>query len=173
VTYGDALDLARYMAWADAAVWKAALGSDASAGDPALLDTLHHLHTVQHAFPQMWKGETLEVLERSSFREATDLARWGREGHARVAAYLERASPSDLAREFQVPWSRRVEELTGQAAQPLTVEESLTQVVLHTQHHRGQACTRLRELGGTPPTIDYIYWIWLGRPAAEWSLPGV
>jgi hypothetical protein len=29
--------------------------------------------------------------------------------------------------------------------------------------------TRLREVGGTPPTIDFVLWIWKGRPKAEWS----
>ena len=40
------------------------------------------------------------------------------------------------------------------------------QVVLHTQHHRGQVCARLRDAGGEPPTVDFIVWLWEGRPAA-------
>ena len=27
---------------------------------------------------------------------------------------------------------------------------------------------RADELGTTPPLVDYIAWIWFGRPAAEW-----
>jgi uncharacterized damage-inducible protein DinB len=43
------------------------------------------------------------------------------------------------------------------------------QVVLHSTHHRGQIVARVRELGGNPPLVDYIGWIWLGKPAAAWS----
>jgi uncharacterized damage-inducible protein DinB len=41
------------------------------------------------------------------------------------------------------------------------------QVALHGQNHRGQSLTRLRELGGKPPTLDYIIWI-KSRPGAAW-----
>src|SRR5690242_18875031 len=37
-------------------------------------------------------------------------------------------------------------------------EAHLVQTVLHSQHHRGQIATRLRDLGGAPPTVDYILW---------------
>jgi uncharacterized damage-inducible protein DinB len=36
--------------------------------------------------------------------------------------------------------------------------DHLLQTVLHSQHHRGQISTRLRALGGAPPTFDYIIW---------------
>jgi uncharacterized damage-inducible protein DinB len=50
----------------------------------------------------------------------------------------------------------------------LTVTEALTQCDMHSQHHRGQNATRLRELGGEPPPTDLIFWYWKGRPAPEW-----
>ena len=37
--------------------------------------------------------------------------------------------------------------------------DHLLQTVLHSQHHRGQIATRLRDLGGAPSTVDYIIWI--------------
>ena len=45
------------------------------------------------------------------------------------------------------------------------------QVVTHTTHHRGQVMTRLRELGGAPPVVDYVIWVWSGSPIAEWDRP--
>jgi uncharacterized damage-inducible protein DinB len=39
---------------------------------------------------------------------------------------------------------------------------------MHSHYHRGQNATRLRELGGTPPTTDYIVWLWKGRPQPAW-----
>jgi uncharacterized damage-inducible protein DinB len=41
----------------------------------------------------------------------------------------------------------------------ITVTEALTQVALHSQHHRGQCSLRLRELDGDPPTVDSIIWL--------------
>ena len=45
----------------------------------------------------------------------------------------------------------------------------MLQIPLHSLYHRGQVNARLREVGGEPPTVDYIAWMWLGRPAAEWE----
>jgi uncharacterized damage-inducible protein DinB len=43
-------------------------------------------------------------------------------------------------------------------------------MALHSQHHRGQNATRLRELGAVPPATDLIVWYWKGRPAANDAL---
>ena len=40
----------------------------------------------------------------------------------------------------------------------ITVGEALTQCAMHSQWHRGQNATRLRELGGHPPMVDLIVW---------------
>jgi uncharacterized damage-inducible protein DinB len=51
----------------------------------------------------------------------------------------------------------------------VTVAEALTQVAMHTQHHRGQSMTRLRNLGGKPRNVDYIIWAWKQRPEGRWD----
>ena len=61
--------------------------------------------------------------------------------------------------------------MSSRSAHPpleITVEEALVQAVMHSQHHRGQNATRLRELGGEPPTTDFIVWLWQGRPEPAW-----
>jgi uncharacterized damage-inducible protein DinB len=40
-----------------------------------------------------------------------------------------------------------------------TLAEALMQVVMHSQNHRGQCLSRLRELGAAPPTLDFIRWV--------------
>ncbi|MBL8232675.1 MAG: hypothetical protein JNL98_29525 [Bryobacterales bacterium] len=40
-----------------------------------------------------------------------------------------------------------------------SLAEAWMQVVMHSQNHRGQCLTRLRELGAKPPTLDYILWL--------------
>jgi uncharacterized damage-inducible protein DinB len=44
------------------------------------------------------------------------------------------------------------------------------QVTSHSTHHRGQVNARLRALGGEPPLVDYIAWVWFGKPAADWAV---
>jgi uncharacterized damage-inducible protein DinB len=39
---------------------------------------------------------------------------------------------------------------------------------MHSHHHRGQNATRLRELGGVPPSTDLIVWYWKGKPTPSW-----
>jgi uncharacterized damage-inducible protein DinB len=66
-----------------------------------------------------------------------------------------------------LPFRESIEARFGRCA-PTTLEETALQVVFHTTHHRGQICARLRELGGEPPTPDFLAWVWLGRPQAAW-----
>jgi uncharacterized damage-inducible protein DinB len=40
----------------------------------------------------------------------------------------------------------------------------LLQAITHSQHHRGQNASRMRQLGATPPMTDFVIWYALGRP---------
>ena len=40
-----------------------------------------------------------------------------------------------------------------------TVAQVMSQVCLHSQGHRAQGASRLRALGGEPPTLDFIKWV--------------
>ncbi len=80
--------------------------------------------------------------------------------HAALAA-LSAADEPALDRIIGIPW------FTDPPLR-LSVREGLTQVALHSHHHRGQNATRFRELGGVPPGTDLITWIWKGRPAPRW-----
>jgi uncharacterized damage-inducible protein DinB len=59
-----------------------------------------------------------------------------------------------------VPPFAGIETLFAETARiaPAGDRTHLLQAVLHSQHHRGQIATRLRDLGGCPPTVDYIVW---------------
>jgi uncharacterized damage-inducible protein DinB len=157
------------MAWADAAVWHAVMATPAAASDTKIVDTLHHVHQVQHVFLQAWTGAAFAVRERSGFATVEDIAAWGRDGRQGVLAFVEGATSSELDREFRMPWAAQFEQMSKQPAAVHTLGESMLQVFLHTQHHRGQVCARLREVGGVPPTIDFIVWLWSGRPSETLS----
>jgi uncharacterized damage-inducible protein DinB len=154
------------MAWADASVWRSVLAVPSAASDARIDNTLHHMHLVQHIFLQAWTGAPFSLRERSQFATTGDLAEWGRDAHRGVLSFLEHARAEDFEREFRLPWATHYEEHSKQTAAVHTLGESVLQVVMHTQHHRGQVCTRLREVGGEPPTVDFIVWLWEGRPEA-------
>ena len=63
-----------------------------------------------------------------------------------------------------MPWAKR---FRADAA-ATRMRDTLLQVPMHSTYHRGQVNARLRELGAEPPLTDYIAWIWIGRPRAEW-----
>lgn len=162
-------DLARHMAWADSMVWDAVRAAPDATADPKIADTLHHIHMVQHLFLQGWTRTGLSVRDRAEFTTLEDIVVWGRNAHRGILTFLDSAELDTLSREFRVPWAASFEERAKQPAGVHTMGESVLQVVLHSQHHRGQLCTRLRDVGGTPPTIDLIVWFWLGRPAPTWE----
>jgi uncharacterized damage-inducible protein DinB len=158
-------ELARHMAWADATVWSSVLTASATANDPKIADTLHHIHLVQHIFVQAWTHATFAVRERSEFPTLDEIAIFGLEGRRGVLAFAESVSAEELDRELRMPWAAFFEQQSKQAAGVHTLGESMLQVFLHTQHHRGQVCMRMREIGVAPPTVDFILWLWAGRPS--------
>jgi len=155
------------MDWADARAWDAVLRSECARTDPKILIWLYHIHTVQRAFVQVWRSEEPKFREPADFPYPADLCRWGREGHAEVRAFLSQAGPDSLAREIRLPWAGEIAEASRQLTHP-TLGQTAMQVSMHSTHHRGQVNARLRDLGAEPPLTDYIAWIWLGRPDAQW-----
>ena len=67
-----------------------------------------------------------------------------------------------------MPFVAEYERQMGRSFGVPTLAETMFQVTSHSTYHRGQVNARLREVGGQPPLVDYIAWIWFGRPDAEW-----
>ncbi len=160
-------DLHRHMEWADAAVWTSVLAGESSRTDDRLRALLYHLHMVQRAFLRVWRGEPRET-PYPTFDDPLSLMGWGQGFYGEASAYLGALSEEQMAEPLPVPWATMVERRLGRAAQPTTLGETALQVALHSQYHRGQINARLRELGREPPLVDYIAWVWLGRPSPEW-----
>lgn len=157
-------DLYGHQRWADAELWRAIGGHAAARDDKAIRDRLHHIVLVQRAF--LWmvgdRREPFAVTKPDEFQSFDALQAYAREHHDCLAPYIAEVSDGRLAESIEVPWFK-------DPPLTLTVAEALTQAALHSQHHRGQNATRLRELGGEPPTVDYIVWVWKGRPDPAWS----
>ena len=156
-----------HMEWADALVWRAVLALDAASRDEKLRRYFHHLHLVQHAYLRAWRGEPINQ-PYPTFDDAQSVMLWGRSYYRELFAHLEMVTDEQFTSTMDLPWTEIVEKELGRMPESLTVGETMLQVPLHSLYHRGQVNARLREVGGEPPRVDYITWMWLGRPAPEW-----
>lgn len=138
-------------------------GSFGRAGRQAIRERLLHIHLVQHAF--LWITGPRDALFASKkledFATMTELKKYARDGLVQLNDALRNASPERLEEMIEVIWFR--------PPARLTVAQALTQAAMHSHYHRGQNATRLRELGGVPPTTDFIVWIHKGKPEAKWE----
>ena len=160
------LDLCKHQAWADAEHWRAIDAHPAAREDPAIRTRLHHLHLVQRSFT--WavgdrsSGFTLMKSRPQDFASLDELKTFAREAHSDLDRFIANTPPDRWARNVTIPWFQN-------PPLSVSVSEALTQCAMHSQWHRGQNASRLRELGVTPPGVDLISWYWKGRPLPRWS----
>ena len=157
-------ELFRHQAWADSEHWRAFTAQTGALDDRWIRERLHHLHLVQRLF--LWASRGGEgsftppkIEDVPDIRVIKDdVRRYHEEAIAHVAAL----SAARRAETLNVPWFK-------DAPVPFTREEALVQCVMHSQYHRGQNATRLRELGGSPPITDFILWLYKSKPPAKWE----
>jgi uncharacterized damage-inducible protein DinB len=163
----DLQDLYRHMEWADALVWQAVLASPPARQDDPTRELFYHLHLVQRAWLRAWRGQPHEPFP--TFSDLPGLMDWGRGYYKDIFIHLENLTPAELSKTMDLPWAELVERELGRQPEATTIAETMLQIPLHSQYHRGQINRRLRQLGGEPPRVDYIVWVWLGRPEAAWE----
>jgi len=171
----DSIDLLRqlirHMEWADAEVWRAVMAHEPAGQDQRLRDLLTHLHVVQRLFLIVWKNQPFDKsLAVRQFATAADLRNWAQTYYAEANAFLEGVDESSLKGDVVMPFVKAMEAKVGRTFATTTLGETIVQVSSHSTYHRGQVNARLREVGGRPPLVDYIAWIWFGRPEPDWSL---
>jgi uncharacterized damage-inducible protein DinB len=157
------------MEWADSLTWRSLLALQKD--DPRIRAWLHHTHTVQWAYLYLWRRETPSFPDLAGFADLPALLAWARAYYAELSPFLATLDEPALAQTIEFPWAAELVEQFGHAA-PTNYAESVLQIALHTTHHRAQVAARLRELGGEPPLIDFIAWIWQDRPGPEWGGAG-
>ena len=162
-------DLLRHMEWADALIWTAVLESPVAATDRALQDRLYHIHVTQHAFLQVWRGLESE-LPAAATLDIRAMARWAQAFYAAATADTSWLGSDRLGDEVPDSLVSKAHARLGPGAMTPRIGDTLWQVVLHTAHHRGQASTRLREVGCDAPLLEYFVWVWQGKPAARWPV---
>ncbi len=149
------LDLLRslfsHQEWADRELLKAVAACSAATQNERLRTTLFHIVLVQRYFLSQFTGAEFNVRNEmkapDSWEGLTDLFN---SAHEAEGTFVGSVSAAELERVLDLPHLKGVRP---------TVAQAMTQVVMHSQHHRGQCAMRLRDLGGVPPTLDYIIWL--------------
>ena len=149
--------------WADAEHWRAFEAHPAALKDKAIRERLVHIHLVQHAF--LWitgpQTSSFEIKKPEDFVSPADLKAYARRGLAGLTDVVKAATPEWLEEVIEIVWF--------QPSLKISRGHALTQAAMHSHYHRGQNATRLRELGGVPPTTDFIEWLREGKPTPKWS----
>lgn len=156
-------ELYGHQIWADAEHWRAFEALPAVLADKALRERLYHIHLVQHAF--LWitgtRTSQFEYKKIDEFSDAAVLKNYAQQGLIDLVERVRTTGPDALEEVIEIPWF--------QPALKISRHHALTQAAMHSHYHRGQNATRFRELGGTPPTTDFIVWLQKGQPEARWS----
>ncbi len=154
-------DLVAHLRWADAMAFHALGKSPAAQADSDVLERLFHTAWVAKAFGDILAGGPggYPTKEVPPFAELCTFMRAAGEA---LQVWVEAASDADLESPRHIAWF-------PEPALHIPAREALMQVVMHSQHHRGQTMTRLKQLGGEAKNVDYIIWLWKQKPAPRWN----
>ena len=161
-------DLLTHMEWADALTWRAARVAPSALTDERLKYLLHHMHLVQEVYLQAWRGDAFKLVELTGFSDLAAIEAWATPYYRLVSEYARTVDELKFSEPVDFPGSQLIADKFGKIL-PATLSESAWQVFSHTTYHRGQVAVRLRELGGEPPLVDFLVWVWSGKPAPEWA----
>ena len=160
-------DFVAHMEWADALTWRSVRDLPAAQTDARLRYLLHHMHIVQLVYMQAWRGDPFKVTELAAYADLSSLLEWSRPYYAVAREFSTSVDESRFDRPIVFPWAEEIQKRFGTVT-PATFAESAWQVFSHTTYHRGQVATRVREIGGEPPLVDFLVWVWQGKPHADW-----
>jgi uncharacterized damage-inducible protein DinB len=141
-------DLARHQAWADAQHWKTLHANAPLLADADIRKRLNHMIMACEMLAALARGETPDVAgmkDRESVEELEAAMTKANEGLATTLG------SADLEKMIKLPRGPK-----GPFDAPAGV--LLLQALTHSQHHRGQNASRMRDLGVTPPMTDFVVW---------------
>jgi uncharacterized damage-inducible protein DinB len=142
--------LLSHCVWADRRILRTLEADERLSADADLMRTLAHIFAAEHLWVCRIKEATarVSVWPALSFEECAELAS---EVHADLEAFAATLTPDDLAREVAYV-------NTAGEAWRSSLDDMLTQVVMHGSYHRGQITKAIRRVGGKPIATDYIVW---------------
>jgi uncharacterized damage-inducible protein DinB len=154
-------DLLAHAEWADSVFFRI-WGASPARENEDLRARFTHILDVQRGFLAMLRGEAPRWPDPGPPAAFADLKARAVTSHAGLREFAVGLDDAGLGRSFRIPFF-------PDPPCVLTVPEGVVQVALHTQHHRGQCMTRLRDHGGTPENVDWVIWLWQRRPTAVWE----
>jgi uncharacterized damage-inducible protein DinB len=154
-------DLLAHAEWADA-VFFHAWGKSPARDHEEMRRRVAHIIGVQQAFLSILRGEAPGGPPDGPPPSFEELKTRAQACHADLGSFAATLSADSLSRTVRIPWF-------PEPPCVITVAEALVQAAMHTQHHRGQCMTRLKDFGGEPKNVDWIIWLWKQKPAARWS----
>ena len=166
----DIKELSDHMFWADSKVWSEVMKISQHNKIQHIFDLLFHLHTVQHAYLCIWNNQPLNNLGKNEFKNLSELSNWGKDFHRKYKVFIDSLDDERMNNVVSIPWTEYLEKKIGKPPEASSLIQTIYQVVMHSTYHRGQINTKIRELGGEPPLTDFIYWIWLNKPNADFTI---
>jgi uncharacterized damage-inducible protein DinB len=154
-------ELLAHAEWANA-VFFHTWGKTPARDHEELRRRVEHIIGVQQAFLSMLRGEPAGGPPGGPPATYEELKTRAQTSHAAVRDFTAGLNDQDLARKVRIAWF-------PDPPCEITVAEALVQVAMHTQHHRGQCMTRLKDFGGEPKNVDWIIWLWKQKPQGRWS----
>jgi uncharacterized damage-inducible protein DinB len=154
-------DLMAHAEWANA-VFFHAWGKSPARDHEEMCRRVDHIIGVQQAFLSICRDESAGAPPGGPPPSFEDLKSRAPTCHAGLRDFAAALEPEMLARKMRIPWF-------PDPPCVITIAEAMVQVAMHTQHHRGQCMTRLKDFGGEPKNVDWILWLWRQKPQARWS----
>lgn len=164
------IDILKYNDWADSLIWKTILSNPVLHQDEKIKLLLHHIHTVQYAFYNLWTDIPQDKNRQKNIPGINEIMETGKSFNEKVLLFANDLKEAELDNYIHIPWSVYVERHLGIKAGKATLADTIIQVVNHSSYHRGQVNKFLRALDVDPPMIDYIAWIWFEKPESDWRL---
>ena len=154
-------DLTAHAEWANAVFFHAWAKSPARDHEE-MRRRVGHVVGVQDGFLAILRGASAGGPPAGPPPSFDELKPRAQSSHRGLRAFAESADDQVLARTVRIPWF-------PDPPCVISVADALVQAAMHTQHHRGQLMTRLKDFGGEPHNVDWIIWLWKGRPQARWE----
>jgi uncharacterized damage-inducible protein DinB len=154
-------DLMGHAEWANA-VFFHTWGKSPARDHEELRQRMGHIIGVQSGFLSVLKGETPGFPPNGPPPSHDELKTRAIASHAGLREFAAKLNEDGLARTVRIPWF-------PDPPCVITSGQALVQAAMHSQHHRGQCMTRLKDFGGEPKNVDWIIWLWKQKPEARWS----
>jgi uncharacterized damage-inducible protein DinB len=153
-------DLMAHAEWANAVFFRT-WGQSPARDHEELRRRMDHLVGVQEGFLNVVRGQTPGAPPSGPPSSFADLKARAETCHTGLREFTAAREPESLSTTVRIPWF-------PDPPCVITIAEALVQLAMHSQHHRGQLMTRLKDFGGEPKNVDWIIWLWKQKPQGLW-----